>query len=82
MSIQNAMRFLKHLDQLQQLRSELYGCSTPEAQFAKLRSAGYPFSGAEFEEAVDHLHVACQTHEEADDLMNRVNWLRMVFANP
>ena len=82
MSIQQAMRFLKDLDQLQQLRSELYGCTTPEAQFAKLKAAGFAFSGAEFEEAVDHMHVACQTREDADELMNRANWLRLVFANP
>jgi hypothetical protein len=82
MSIHNAIRFLRHLDQLQELRSALYGCTSTEAQLAKLRAEGYGFSGAEFEEAVDHMHCDCQTHSEADELMNRANWLRMVFANP
>jgi len=81
MAIAHAIKFLKQMDQLHELRSALYGCVGPEAQLARLRLAGYPFDGAEFEEAVDHLHTSCQTYQDADELMNKVHWMRMVFAN-
>lgn len=81
MAIQHAIKFLKALDDRPDLREALYQAQGYDALFETLKTAGYPFSGGEFEEAVDHLHVACGTHEEADTLMNKVNWFRMVSAN-
>jgi hypothetical protein len=81
MAIQHAIKFLKALDDKPELRESLYRCEGYDALFETLKVAGYPFSGGEFEEAVDHLHVACTTHAEADTLMNKVNWFRMVSAN-
>lgn len=81
MAVANAMRFLKEIGDRSELRDALYLCEGPQALFACLKESGYPFSGGEFEEAVDHLHVGCQSYEEADALMNRVHWMRMLMAN-
>lgn len=81
MAIVHAMKFLKEIDDQPDLRDALYKAQGLEALFETLKTAGYPFSGGEFEEAVDHLHVGCQSEEAADELMTRVNWFRMVSAN-
>lgn len=81
MPIQHAIHFLRDIDQLEPLRNSLYTCKGYEALFQALAQAGYHFTGGEFEEAVDHLHVACQSYEEADRLMSKANWFRMVSAN-
>ncbi len=81
MAIGDAMRFLKDLDHKPELREALYASQGSANLFETLSKAGYPFSGGEFEEAVDHVHVACQTYAEADQLMTRVNWFRLVSAN-
>ncbi|MCB9496042.1 MAG: hypothetical protein H6686_04050 [Fibrobacteria bacterium] len=81
MAINHAMKFLKDLDGRPELRDALYMATGYDHLFRILAEAGYPFSGGEFEEAVDHLHVACATHEDADALMNKAHWFRMVSAN-
>lgn len=81
MSIQGAIDFLKAEELDPQLRKSLYSCTTLEALFAQVAEAGYPFTGGEFEEAVDLLHTKCKEAEDADVLMNRANWMRMVMAN-
>jgi hypothetical protein len=81
MAVTHAIRFLKVIGERPDLRDELYGCVGRDALFAHLKESGFTFSGGEFEEAVDHVHCACQTHEEADALMNRVTWMRLVLAN-
>jgi hypothetical protein len=81
MAMANAIRFLKDIGGHAELRDELYRCEGMEALQTRLAQAGYAFSGGEFEEAVDVAHCACQTHEEADELMNRVHWMRMLYAN-
>lgn len=81
MAVAHAMRFLKEIGDRSDLREALYLCDGQEALFAFLKESGFPFTGGEFEEAVDHAHCACQTHEEADELMNRATWMRMVMAN-
>jgi hypothetical protein len=80
-AVAQAIRFLKVIGDRPDLRDELYGCEGRDALFAHLKASGFPFSGGEFEEAVDHVHCACQTPEEADDLMNKVTWMRLVLAN-
>lgn len=81
MSMHNAIRFLRDIDSIDELRHELYLCGSYDELFATLAKAGYSFTGAEFEEMVDHLHVSCETTEEADILMGKANWFRMVSAN-
>ena len=81
MSIHNAIRFLREIGGQVDLRCELYGIRGREALFSRIAREGYSFTGGEFEEAVDHLHVSCRTAEEADFLMDKAIWFRMVSAN-
>ena len=81
MSIQGAIDFLKAEELDPQLRKSLSSCTPLEALFAQVAEAGYPSTGGEFEEAVDLLHTKCKEAEDADVLMNRANWMRMVMAN-
>jgi len=80
MSINGAIQFLKAVDRLG-LREELYSCNGEDAFYGCLKENGFEFSGGEFEEAVSKMHVECQHSEEADHLMNRANWFRMMAAN-
>jgi len=81
MPIAHAIKFLREIDNLPELRDALYCCEGRDTLFQTLQTAGFPFTGGEFEEAVDHVHVSCQTYAEADQLMNKVNWFRIVSAN-
>lgn len=81
MAVSHAIKFLREIDDKPELREALYQSGGREDLFERLKGAGYPFSGGEFEEAVDHVHVSCQSYAEADQLMNKVNWFRMVSAN-
>lgn len=81
MSIQGAIDFLNEPELEPQFRARMYKCKSAEELLACLKDQGYPFNGAEFEEAVDLLHVKCKESEDADVLMNRANWFRMVVAN-
>jgi hypothetical protein len=81
MSIQQAMRFLRDMEVSPSLRDTLYACQTQSEVWEQLACFGYGFTGGEFEEAVDHMHVACQSWNEADSFMNRVFWFRMLIAN-
>ncbi len=81
MSIQGAIDFLKEEELDPLLRKSLYSCTSLESLFALLGEKGYSFTGGEFEEAVDLLHTKCKEAEDADVLMNRANWMRMVMAN-
>ena len=81
MAIQHAIHFLRDIDDKPELRDALYECQGIQPLFELLAGSGYPFTGGEFEEAVDHVHMACQTYAEADILMGKVNWFRMVSAN-
>lgn len=81
MSIQKAIHFLRDIDDQPGLRDSLYAISGREALFSRLRELGYGFTGGEFEEAVDHMHLDCRTAEEADVLLDKADWFRMVSAN-
>lgn len=81
MTMQNAIRFLRNAVDDDELRQRLYRCDGYDALFALLASSGYAFTGAEFEEVVDHLHVGCQTREEAETLLAKAAWFRMLAAN-
>lgn len=81
MSIQNAIDFLQQTMQNPDSRNELYGLNS-HAEFSEwLTMHGIPFHMDEFEESVNLLHVKCQSHEEANLLLNRVDWVRMYWSS-
>lgn len=82
MSIRNAIFLLNAIDNDLALREQLYRCVDNEELMECLKLKGCPFSNDEFEEAVNHLHVQCQTIENAQLLMQKAEWLRfLLFIN-
>ncbi len=82
MSIRNAIFLLNAIDNDLKLREQLYQCADYRELMDCLISKGLPFSNDEFEEAVNHLHVQCQTLENAQLLMQKAEWLRyLLFIN-
>lgn len=82
MSIRNAIFLLNAIDNDTKLRDHLYRCDSYEELMECLKSKGFPFTRGEFEDAVNHLHVQCQTLENAQLLMQKAEWLRyLLFIN-
>jgi hypothetical protein len=83
MPIGHAIRLIKELDSDADLRRCMNKCDTLEELEALLLSKGHNFTTYEFEEAVNHLHVACATYEQANALMAKANWyMFLVTALP
>lgn len=82
MSIRNAIFLLNAIDDDTKLREQLYRCSDYKELMKCLQVKGLPFLKEEFEEAVNLLHVQCQTLENAQLLMQKAEWLRyLLFIN-
>lgn len=79
MAIQNAMNLIRNVKTDAGLRDKLHTLQQNELELY-LDEQGYKFSYTEFEDAIDMLHVKCQTHEEAEELMQVVMWLKLVFT--
>lgn len=79
MAIQNAMNLIRDVKTDEDLRDKLYTLPQGEIELF-LDEQGYKFSYPEFEDAIDMLHVKCQTHEEAEELMQVVMWLKLLFT--
>ena len=80
MSIRNAIFLLNSIDNDLALREQLYQCSDYKELMKCLKSKGIPFTRDEFEDAVNHLHVQCQTLENAQLLMQKAEWLRYLLV--
>lgn len=81
MTIQNAICFLDEIEDDQALRSQAYSCRSETDWQDILRQHGIPFEPAEFEEAINLLHVKCQTYEQADALLHKADLVRMLLAD-
>lgn len=84
MTIQNAIYFLNQLDNLSELRDALYRCDSLAGIRNILENAGFQFNLDEFENSVNMLHVRCQDIAEAEILLQKAQWFRMIlsFAKP
>ena len=79
MTIQNAIHFLLVTVDDSAHRDELYRLGS-RTDFARwLVEHSIPFQMDEFEESVNLLHVKCQTIEQADQLLHRVDFTRMIW---
>ena len=82
MSIRNAIFLLNAIESDSKLRDRMYRCSDNEELVSYLKSLGYSFDDDEFEDAVNYLHVQCQTSENAQLLLQKAEWLRfLLFIN-
>ncbi len=82
MSIRNAIFLLNAIDNDLKLREQMYQCVDYNELMECLKSKGLPFSKDEFEEAVNCLHIKCQSLENAQLLLQKAEWLRfLLFIN-
>jgi len=82
MSIRNAIFLLNAIDNDLKLREQIYGCIDYNELMDFFKSLGYIFDDDEFEDAVNSLHVQCQTAENAQLLLQKAEWLRyLLFIN-
>jgi hypothetical protein len=79
MSIRNAIFLLNAIDNDCRLRDRIYSCTDHDELMKCFKSLGYIFDEYEFEDAVNHLHVQCQTVENAQLLLQKAEWLRYVM---
>lgn len=75
------MKLLNEMDSNPDLRRQMYRCSTKKELSDYLASIDRAFTHYEFDEAVNHLHVQCQTHQQAELLMSRAQWYALVEAS-
>lgn len=79
MSIRNAINLLNAVEFEESLRIKMYMCASNKELEEYLKSQGYDFTSDEFEDAVNYLHVQCQTLERAQLLLQKAEWLRYVL---
>ena len=76
MSVQNAISLLNAIDTEPTLRENMYRCICVADVIDYLNSQGYIFNAGEFEDAVNILHLKCQSYEAADELLHKADWVR------
>ena len=81
MSILSAIDFIKNLDNGVDLRLKLYSCNSANELEQCLAKNGYWFSYNELDEAINSLHVKCQTVQEAQDLMHKAEWIKYMLLH-
>ncbi len=79
MSIQNAINMLNRIETDADFRKGIYKCNS-KADFANyLKSNKLLFTDDEFEDAVNTLHVKCQTYEQASMLLQRAEMVKFLI---
>lgn len=79
MAIANAIKLINDIDVNKSLRNEMYSIPSSGELFEYLKIQGYVFNYAELEEAVNLLHVKCQTLQEAQDIMHKAEMLKFLL---
>ena len=79
MAVKNVSALFKAIDEKDELRSSLYACNSRRALFNCLELNRLSFSFDEFEEAINLMHVNCQTQEAADELFGKLNWFKFLY---
>lgn len=74
MAINDAMRLLKMVDTHPEFRKSLVRCNKLSEMEEVLKTNDMSFTPFEFEEAINLLHVQCQTLEAAQSLMAKAEW--------
>lgn len=82
MPVQHAIALLNTIDREPAMREQMYRFSHTLDLFDFLNSKGFGFKMHEFDEAVNILHLKCQSYEEADALFHKADWLRFQLWIP
>jgi Nif11 domain len=82
MSMINVIHLFITVDIDPEFRKKIYQCKDSKSLRSYLNSRGYYFDQDEMEDAINYLHVQCQTLEEAQNLLHKADWLRyLIFLN-
>ena len=82
MAMNNVIHLFMTIDKDPVFRKQIYQCRNSEQLRAYLNSSGYYFDLDEMEDAINYMHVQCQTLEEAQQLLHKADWLRfLIFMN-
>lgn len=76
MPLQHAIDLLTDITTDKKLRFDLYSCETLNDLTQCMAQKGYKFTFDEFEDAVNVMHVKCQTEEQANEVMDKADWYR------
>jgi hypothetical protein len=79
MAMNDAMKLIGAIGDDPSLRREMVSCTSLNELKEYLFNKGFQFSNHEFEEAVNVLHVKCQTFENADNLMAKAEWFNYLL---
>ncbi len=80
MAINDAIRLLSMVDSQPDFRRSLMRCEKLSELKQVLSGYDISFTPVEFEEAVTHLHVQCQTLEAAQSLMAKAEWYNFLIV--
>jgi hypothetical protein len=80
MAIYHVVRLLHSIELDEQFRLELYNCNDNTELVNYLNSKGYYFNDDDIDNAINLLHVKCQTLEDAQELQNKADWLRYLIS--
>ena len=79
MSLGNAIKLVRLVDVEIGLREGMYECKDFKSLKKFLKSRGYDCTFEELEDAINSLHVQCQTLEQAQYLMHKAELLKYIF---
>jgi hypothetical protein len=77
MSILNAITFLSTAEKDVPFRKSCYRCKSRLELLEMLQGQGISFTPGEFEDAVNHLLLRCQTYEQADRVRELEAWFKL-----
>jgi hypothetical protein len=80
MAINHVVKLLNTIEYDSELRNKLYKCSNQSELTAFLNSKGYYISNDDIENAINVMHVQCQTLDEAQALLHKADWLRFLIT--
>jgi hypothetical protein len=81
MSVNNAIKLLQVIDTDDLLRKKLYACKHTIELENCLKDHNMWFHEAEFDEAINMLHVKCQFKEQANELFQKVEWFNFLISS-
>lgn len=79
MAIGNAIKLIKTIDSDNELRDAMYKCKSTDELYSFMKERGFGFTFNELVEAINSLHVQCQTLIEAQELMHKAELLKFLF---
>jgi hypothetical protein len=80
MAILHVIQLLNAIELDNQFRLELYNFKNTIELENYLKSKGYYFNDDDIDNAINFLHVQCQTLEDAQELQNKADWLRYLIS--